>query len=638
LLDLAGREADGIVAAWASPGEVRARLARAAAARAGTGRGPLACALYAYALPVGARAEAEAWLRPEADALGTTPTRLVRWLEGMGGLTGPPGAIREALAAHRDAGVTDAILVLPNRVPAEALDALAEAVLPAPAPVAAGPGGSPTAPRHNLAHLLVRAHVEAGRGDARAVADPDGTWTFAGLEDAAARAAGALADRGVRPGDRVAVALPDGRPWVAAVVGAAWLGAVAVPLDPADPARLAVILADCEPAAAVTADPPPHGPWAWVRPADLAVAEPRPLAAVHPDDLAYLVYSSGSTGRPKGAMHAHRDMAVSIAGYFGDVLGVGPGDACHSVAKGFASLGFGNGFFRPLGRGACAVMSPVRPTPRSVLATVARHRVSVLTGVPTFWAQLAEFLDRHPEHAGALTGLRLGVSSGDALPPAVGERIRARGLDLVEGLGCSECSHVVLSTRPGEPRPGTLGRVVPGAEVSLRDDEGHRVPVGVPGRLWIRSVSNTSGYWRRAAETRALLIGRWVRMGDVLVAEPGGVHRHLGRSDSLFKVDARWVSPPEVEAVLMERGEVREAAVVGRADDRGLVRAAAHVVLAADPPPDLAERLRRHVAHRLGPHAAPAWVTVHDALPRLPSGKIARRELLPDEELREGPG
>lgn len=525
--------------------------------------------------------------------------------------------------------MTEAILVLPSRVPAEALDALAEATLPPPEPARAVPLPD-VAPRRrdNLVHLLVERHVARGAGDSVAAIDDGGSWTYAQLSDASARAAGALARAGVRRGERVAVALRDGRPWLAAFLGAARMGAVPVPLDPdGDPARIADVVADCEPTL-VVAEPgvaPPGA--ASLAPEALATGSPAPVCPVHPSDLAYLVYSSGSTGRPKGAMHSHGDMRVSIETYCREVLDLGPGDRCHSVAHLFTSLGFGNGFFRPLGCGATAVLSGIAPTPRSVLALVRRHGVTVLTGVPTFWSQLTRFLERHPD-AAALDPVRLAVSSGDRLPGPVGERLRhGLGLDLVEGLGCSECSNVVISTRPGDPLPGAIGRAVGGLEIRLADDQGHPVPAGEPGRLWIRSDSNTSGYWRRPEITRDLVFGPWLRMGDVLV-EADGIYRHLGRADDLFKVDARWVSPTAVEEVLVGLPGVEEAAVVGRPDAEGLLRAAAYVVFAPTADPEAAAGdLRRAVAHALGRHASPQTVTAVPGLPRLASGKVDRRAL-----------
>lgn len=627
LLRAAGELADGVVAAFVGPDEVARRLAVAAAARP-AGLPPLACALYTYVLPQLSEAETRRWLEPEARELGTTPAALVRWLRTTG-IVGTPREVRDRLAGHAAAGVTEAVLVLPSRVPPDALDALAESVLERPSPCRpAGPPAVTPRRRDNLVHLLVERHVAAGAGDAVAAVDDTGSWTYAELSDASARAAGALARAGVRRGERVGIALRDGRPWLAAFLGAARMGAVPVPLDPAgDPERLADIVADCEPTL-VVAEPgvaPPGA--AHLPPEALETGRPLPVCPVHPSDLAYLVYSSGSTGRPKGAMHAHGDMRVSIETYCREVLALGPGDRCHSVARLFTSLGFGNGFFRPLGCGATAVLSGVMPTPRSVLALVARERVTVLTGVPTFWAQLTRFLERHPDD-GALAGVRLAVSSGDRLPGPVGERLRRdAGLDLVEGLGCSECSNVVISTRPGDPMPGAIGRAVEGVEIRLADDQGHPVPPGEPGRLWIRSDSNTTGYWRRPEITRDLVFGPWLRMGDVLV-EQDGVYRHLGRADDLFKVDARWVSPTQVEEVLLDQPGVREAAVVGLPDADGLLRAAAFVVFAqGTDPEEAAPALRRAVAHALGRHAAPQSITPVPALPRLPSGKVNRRAL-----------
>ncbi|MCB0881899.1 MAG: LLM class flavin-dependent oxidoreductase [Thermoleophilia bacterium] len=634
LLRHAGRLADGVIAAWTGPDELRARLdiADAAAAEAGRPR-PAAC-VYTYCLPAWSAHEADAWLRPEADALGTTPAALRRWLATTG-LVGTPDEVRDRLGALADAGATDVVLALPNRVPLEAYLLAAscrieETALPARATVPVATGHERT--EASLVFTLVGRHIREGRGDLIAVVDDEGAWTYRRLAAAARRAAGALAGWGVRGGDRVVVALPDGRSWVAAFLGAAALGAVAVPLDPgAGTDVIASILEDCAPRVVVAGDGVDTGRVPRMPPAALADGPERMAAPVHPDDLAYIIYSSGSTGRPKGAMHAHRDMAVSVEGYARRVLGMGPGVVSHSAARLFTSLGFGNGFFRPLGCGATTVLRGPRPNPRVTLDTVARHGVEVLTAVPTFWSQLATFLDRHPA-PGALDGVRMAVSSGDALPPAVARHLRdTAGIEVLQGLGCSECSNVVLSTRPGDPLDGRVGTPVPGADVELRDPDGAPVPDGAPGRLWIRCPSNTSGYWRRRDLTRELVHGEWIRMGDILVRD-GDVYRHVGRADDLFKVDARWVVPSRVEGVLMELAEVAAAAVAGVDDDRGLTRVHAWVVprgaSGVDP-----VALRRHVARRLDPHAAPVAVWVRDVLPQLPSGKLDRRALAPDDDV-----
>lgn len=486
---------------------------------------------------------------------------------------------------------------------------------------------------HNVNHLLVGRHL-TGLADQPAVVDDTGTWTFAELDRASATTAGALVELGITPGARVALVMDDSRAWVAAFLAATRIGAVAAPLEPGG-RHVAAVIEDFAPAMVLgdEGQDVPGEATATVRVDARAVevtcggatvcGSPQDVRPVAPSELAYMIFSSGSTGQPKGVLHAHRDLRASIEGYADEVLALGPGDHCHSVAKLFASLGFGNGFFRPLGRGATCVLHHGRPSVRTLLDIVAERRVSVLTGVPTFWSQLVRFLERHPQED-PLAGVRLAVSSGDSLPAAVLERVRAlTGVDLIEGLGCSECSNIVLSTRPGDPRPGTLGAPVTGVEIALRDEHGIDVADGMPGRLWIRSPSNTTGYWRRPEDTAELVHGEWIRMGDMLRRD-GGIYRHLGRVDDMFKVDARWVSPVEVEGALHEHPEVRQAAAVAVHDGQGLTRVGVAVATAGAPAPSLEDELRRHVAHRLGRYMAPTQVLILDELPLGATGKVDR--------------
>jgi len=655
LLQVAGTRGDGIFAAFLEPDDLRSRVAIAQAAReAAAIEPPRRVAVYIYALPVRSHDEALEWIAPEAEALGNAPRSYLKWLPSRG-LAAPPEQIAAELARFAAAGATDAVLVLPNRVPPEALDALAE-VMSAPATVTAATvtvttpeGGQSPVPAEphgegrsagvsaggvtvtaNLVDLLVERHRRDGRGGHPAVSDEDGTWTFDDLSLAMRRAVGALRAAGLVRGQHVAVVNRDGRHWVQAVLGIAAAGGVAIPLDPAmHPDLLQSVLDDAAVTMVIADDPVPGGPWRVLHPEALDAARPAAIAPVHPDDPAYIVYSSGSTGKPKGAMHAHRDMRASVEGYSADVLGLGPGDTCHAVSRGYTSLGFGNGFFRPLGRGAHLVHTRTKPNVRTVIHACEAHGVTVLSGVPTFWAQLTEFLARHPDLRDSIRTVRLGVSSGDSLPGPVLTRLREviPGLDVLEGFGCSEASNIVLSTRPGDDLPGRLGRPVPGAEVSLRDEQGAPVQPGTPGQLWIRSESNTSGYWRRADLTRDLLHGEWVRMSDMLVEEDG-VFRHVGRADDLFKVDAKFVSPVQVEAVIHDHPAVAEVAVVGRADDAGLMRVVAVVVPREGADTGAAEHeIRQAVAHGLGAYSAPSVIEWRDELPRLASGKVARRVL-----------
>ncbi len=671
LLRIAGARADGIFAAFLSPDDLRRRvdIARAAREEAGVAA-PLRVAVYIYALPVRSEAEALEWIAPEAAALGSSPRALLKWLPSRG-LAASPEEIAARLQQFTDAGATDAVLVLPNRVPLEAIDALAEVatpttgtdptrgqtppgdrpqitnslqsvsvlppwgqtprgVCPRVGSVPVGAVGAVTSVAGNCVDLLVEQHRRGGRGGDPAVSDEDGTWDFDAVGAALRRAAGALRSAGVGRGDHVGVVMSQGRPWVQAVLGIAAAGGVAIPLDSAmDPERLAEVLDDAAVSVVVCDDDIPAGAWLTIGPYQMDAGEPVPIAPVHPDDLAYIMYSSGSTGTPKGAMHAHRDMCTSVEGYATDVLALGPGDTCYAVSRGYTSLGFGNGFFRPLGRGAHVVHTRPKPNVRTVLHACRDHGVTVLSGVPTFWSQLAQFLSRHPDQRSLLGTVRLGVSSGDSLPGPVLTRIREAipGLGVLEGFGCSEASNIVLSTRPGDDLPGRLGRPVPGSDVSLRDENGVPVEAGTPGRLWIRSDSNTSGYWRRSDLTRDLIHGEWVRMTDMLVEEDG-VFRYVGRTDDLFKVDAMFVSPVQVESVIHEHPAVADVAVVGRPDDTGLMRVVAVIVpVEGTDTASAGHEIHAAVAHALGAYAAPSAIEWRTELPRVASGKVARTML-----------
>jgi acyl-coenzyme A synthetase/AMP-(fatty) acid ligase len=465
----------------------------------------------------------------------------------------------------------------------------------------------------NIVHALVERHRRLGRGAAPAVVDDAGSWTFAELSHASARAAGALRARGVRRGDRVAVVVPDGRRAVQALLGALRIGAIAVPLDPAaSPERLRAVLADCAPAAVVTGalDGPPE-----------------PVADACPDDLACLVYTSGTTGRPKGVAHRHGALGAEAPSFLRDLACAGPGDRCHAAARTASALGFFIGLVRPLAAGATVVLSPAQPSARRALAVAEAHGVTILAAVPAIWLGVAAILERRPREAVRLASLRLGIASGDRLADGVAARLAAvAGPPLVDGLGSSECGDIVLASRPGAPG---FARATPGVEVRVADGAGGPLPAGRPGLMWVRTPAAAVGYWRRDDLTRRLRMGPWLRSEDVVARRDGALH-HLGRADELFKVDGHLVSPAEIERALAEDPRVAEAAVVAAAQAGGRVRPAAFVVPAAGAGPGdgLARELRRLVARRLAPALAPGRVVLTDALPRHASGKLDRARLL----------
>jgi acyl-coenzyme A synthetase/AMP-(fatty) acid ligase len=198
-------------------------------------------------------------------------------------------------------------------------------------------------------------------------------------------------------------------------------------------------------------------------------------------------------------------------------------------------------------------------------------------------------------------------------------------VEILDGLGATETIFMVLSNRPGRSRAGSTGTPVPGTSVRLLDAEGSEVPDGTPGVLHVRTPSASPAYWNRVDRSRATFLGEWFRTGDVLTRDADGFYHHLGREDDLFKVAGMWVTPGEVESVLLSHPAVAEAAVVGARDAGGLVKPFAFVVAVNGVTPErLVGELTALATKRLPTHQRPRQITVVDALPRTATGKLQR--------------
>ena len=273
---------------------------------------------------------------------------------------------------------------------------------------------------------------------------------------------------------------------------------------------------------------------------------------------------------------------VVTSQHFGvDTLGITADDTHFSAAKLFFAYGLGNAMTFPLWTGGTAVLLDARPTPETTFATIEAFQSTVYYGVPTLYAaQLQALESASPD----LSSVRLCVSAGEPLPAAILERWRATtGLDIVDGIGTTEILHIFISNRPGAVVPGTSGTPVPGYEARLVDDDGRDVAPGETGNLLIRGRSLIAEYWGEPARTAAAFDGAWLRTGDTYRIDANGCYVCCGRSDDMLKVGGIWVSPVEIEARLIAHPAVLEAAVVGRADDDGLIKPEAWIVLAGGP-------------------------------------------------------
>ena len=466
--------------------------------------------------------------------------------------------------------------------------------------------------------------------------------TYREVQALANRFANILRQAGVQPEQRVLIALPDGPAYVGALFGVLKIGAVVVMVNPElkpdtieyfcnyTRATLALVHHDVAPAFRAAAARAPSlqrllvvGDAAWEQQLSSASATAETFAS-HRDDAAIWLFSGGTTGHPKAVVQTHASFANTAECYARQVIGYREDDVTISVPKLFFGYATGSNLFFPFAAGAATVLFPERCTAECLVERIARHRPTILITVPTMVNHLVTLPDAAQLD---LSSLRLATSAGEALPVELHARWDALfGVPLLDGLGTAEMWHIFLSNRLGRIRRGTLGEVVPGFEVKVRDQEGRDLPDGEPGWLWVRGDSRAIGYWQHMEKTRQAFRGEWVVSGDIVCRQPDGYFTYCGRGDELLKVAGKWLSPQEVESCLLEHPLVLEAAVVGVTDPSGLTKPFAYVV-ARERKPGLEEELKAFVRDKLEPYKHPRQVELVDALPRTHLGKVDRGKL-----------
>jgi benzoate-CoA ligase len=347
------------------------------------------------------------------------------------------------------------------------------------------------------------------------------------------------------------------------------------------------------------------------------------------DDMCFWLYSSGTTGFPKGVVHLQHDMRCCVENYAKPVLDLGPQDVTFSVAKLYFAYGLGNALYFPFSVGASTVLLAGPPAPGVVLDLVRHMRPTLYFGVPTSYANT---LAADPElwEAADFTSVRACVSAGEPLAGSLLERWKVRtGTDVLDGIGSTECCHIFISNRLGEIRPDSSGRVVPGYEARVVDEEGRDAEDGDVGTLLVKGDSIGERYWNQHERTKRTIRGDWIDTGDKYVRDADGFFTYQGRSDDMFKVSGIWVSPSEVESTINGHEAVLECAVVAVIDDQRLLLPEAYVVLQKGRTggPELEVELRDHVRARIAHFKCPRDFHFVSELPKTATGKIQRYRL-----------
>ena len=504
----------------------------------------------------------------------------------------------------------------------------------------------------NAATRFVDSHLAAGRADKPVFIEVDGDQrqlTYGALAAGAGVAAAAMMAAGLRREERAAMLLLDTVDYPLLFWGALKAGVVAVPLNTLlstsiydailrdSRASALFVSAALYPVVAPVLDDNP-----WLRTVVvvggaapdgtigfddfMAGHAPADCCDVSPDDVAFWLYSSGSTGQPKGVTHVHRSLGATADTYGAGVLGVRENDLVYSAAKIFFAYGLGNAMTFPMSVGATTLLFAGRPTPDGVIDILAGHDPTLFCGVPTLFSAMLAQLE-----AGDVpdTALRLCISAGEALPEATGKGWRAKmGVDILDGVGSTEMLHIFLSNREGDVAYGTSGVAVPGYDLRLVAEDGTEVATGEIGELLVAGESGAEGYWNQRDKSRATFEGIWTRTGDKYERRTDGRYIYCGRTDDLFKVSGIWVSPFEVEQSITAHDAVVEAAVVAAADDDGLLKPKAFVVLKDGADADgIDKSIKALVQEDIGKWKYPRWVEVVDDLPKTATGKIQRFKL-----------
>ncbi len=505
----------------------------------------------------------------------------------------------------------------------------------------------------NLCEYFLDHNVAAGRGEKTALICGAQTRSYSQISRRAKQVAACLRRLGVRPEERVLIVLPDGFEFAEAWFGVLRAGGVFAMVNPLIKAeqfayyleytKARVAFVHCEALAefaSVARDAGLFETMIVVGGGDhsgldyesaLAAEDPQSatarLEATSADDLAGWLFTSGSTGHPKACVHVHGDFAYSTETYARQVAGYRESDVCLSVPKLFFGYATGTNLMFPFRSGASVVLFPGRATADELFDQIARHRPTFLTSVPTMINNML----RSPRCDDAdFSSLRVALSAGEALPAQLYEEWKARtSVEILDGIGSAEMFHIYISNREGDVKLGSLGRIVPGYEAEIVGADGKEVADGEPGRLRVRGGSTALCYWADRKKSIDTFQADWCTSADIFRRDSEGYYYYEGRDDDLLKVSGIWVSPLEIENVLLRHPAVAEVCVVGCEDEERLIKPFAFVVvnLGHRAGPELAAQLKEHVKRFLAPYKYPRWFEWRESLPKNDRGKVARKEL-----------
>ncbi|MDT8992409.1 AMP-binding protein [Curvibacter sp. APW13] len=497
----------------------------------------------------------------------------------------------------------------------------------------------------NCAAELLDRHVHEGRGERLCVQGPGGVrWTYRDLYERANRIAHVLTtDMGLVPGNRVLLHAPNTPMMAACWFGIVKAGGIAVATMPLlrakelkqilEIGRVSHALCDAalagEMAEAALASPAlrqlRHFNYEGPDSLEACMArKPTEFANVDTasDDTCLIGFTSGTTGIPKATMHFHRDVMAICACWPRSTLQATADDVFIGSPPLAFTFGLGGLVLFPLSIGASTVLLD-KAGPPQLLEGIKEYGATVCFTAPTSYRTLAaRGLELRK------TGLRKCVSAGEALPAATRTQWReATGIELIDGIGATEMLHIFISADEASSRPGATGRVIPGYQAQVMDDNGNPVPPSTVGKLAVRGPTGCR-YLYGDRQGNYVKNG-WNYTGDAYLMDADGYFHYQSRTDDMIVSSGYNIASPEVEDALMQHPAVAECAVIGVPDEERGQIVKAFVVLRPGQTGDemMVKTLQDFVKGAIAPYKYPRAVEFIDKLPRTQTGKLQRFKL-----------
>ena len=350
-----------------------------------------------------------------------------------------------------------------------------------------------------------------------------------------------------------------------------------------------------------------------------------------PTDVAVLLYTSGTSGMPKGVLLTYENLQSDVDAAI-EHAALKHQHTFLGIIPLFHSFGITAMMLAPIQLGA-TIIYIARFSPVATLNAIREHKASIVFGIPSMFAALARLKDAKPDDFSHIYAM---ISGAEPLPTAVREAVKQRfNIPIYEGYGLSETSPVVSLNVPHNNRPGSVGQMVPRAEAKIVDDEGKTLPTDQIGEIWLKGPMIMKGYHNLPNETAAVLTADgYFKTGDLGKVDSDGYLHITGRKKDMIIVAGEKAFPREIEEILMQHESIAEAAVVGKKDpQRGEVVVAFVIPKEGQTvkPDELREFAR---THNLAQWKIPREIFIVTELPRNPTGKVLKRELV--EKLNAG--